>query len=244
MSLRPPLLWVPGHLCGGWLYEPQRAVFGGDLADVTLDDSIGAMAIRALAGAPDRVVVAGLSMGAMVALEMIVRAPDQIAGALLMATDPTPCRPKERVWRAELLARGPAAYTGTFTSRFFEHDAAVASRLGADVGRRAQGVPQDVLAGQVRALETRPDLMARIRAVSYSAPVQVIAGGADRICPVRLNRPIATAFPDARLEILPEAGHLLTLERPAEVTARLSELLARVVAHEARRRSEGQDEDS
>jgi len=48
-----PIVWIPGHLCGPWLYAPQLAVFGGErqniIADTLQDDSLGAMAERLFA---------------------------------------------------------------------------------------------------------------------------------------------------------------------------------------------------
>ncbi len=108
-----PVIWIPGHLCGPWLYAPQLAVFGGEcetiLADTLSDDSLGAMAGRLLADAPERFVLAGLSMGAMVAMEVMARAPERVAGAVLMDTDPSRARAKEMQWRSGLLRRAECA---------------------------------------------------------------------------------------------------------------------------------------
>jgi pimeloyl-ACP methyl ester carboxylesterase len=91
-----PIIWIPGHLCGPWLYAPQLADFGGEretiMADTAHDDSLGVMAERQLAGAPERFVVAGLSMGGMVAMEVIARAPERVAGAVIMDADPSRAR--------------------------------------------------------------------------------------------------------------------------------------------------------
>ena len=89
---------VPGHLCDASLYAPQRAALAGHevvLADTRSDDTIGAMADRLLESAPERFVVAGLSMGGMVAMEVMARAPGRLLGACLMDTDPTAARPRE-----------------------------------------------------------------------------------------------------------------------------------------------------
>ena len=98
-----PIIWIPGHLCGAWLYAPQFAVFGGGretiMADTHSDDSLGDMAERLLAGAPERFVLAGLSMGGMVAMEVLARAPERVAGAVLLDTDPTRARDRGCVAR-------------------------------------------------------------------------------------------------------------------------------------------------
>ena len=94
-----PVIWIPAQLGGPWLYAPQLAVFAGEreaiLADTLNDDDLGAMAERLLAQAPSRFVLAGLSMGAMVAMEVLAQAPQRVAGAALIDTDPTRAREKE-----------------------------------------------------------------------------------------------------------------------------------------------------
>ncbi|MCL5777120.1 alpha/beta hydrolase [Limibaculum sp. FT325] len=231
-----PIVWVPGHLCGAWLYAPQLARFGSEhptvIADTTRDDDIGAMAVRLLDAAPARFIVVGLSMGGMVAMEAMARAPERVAGAVLMDTDPTPARPKERDWRASLLAearrKGIAAYVDRFVPGFFAHDAEVAARLGPLVRAMALETPPEVVRAQARALDRRRDMLGPI--AGFGAPVEVIVGGADRICPPRLHPPIAEACAAAVLTELPGIGHIATLEAPDAVNARIADLLARVAA--------------
>ncbi|MEU6643678.1 alpha/beta fold hydrolase [Saccharomonospora sp. NPDC046836] len=53
----------------------------------------------------------------------------------------------------------------------------------------------------------------------------VLAGEADRLCPVRHAEAIASELPGARLVLYPGAGHMLPQERAAEVAARLGALV-------------------
>ena len=98
-----PIIWVPGHLCGAWLYAPQLAVFGGErqmiVADTNSDDNLGDMAERLLAAAPERFVLAGLSMGGIVAMEVLARAPERVAGCGIRRPRVIPPR-RSRVVRA------------------------------------------------------------------------------------------------------------------------------------------------
>lgn len=52
-------------------------------------------------------------------------------------------------------------------------------------------------------------LVARIR-----APTLVLAGGADQLTPPELGRELCRAIPNAQLMEVPNAGHMLVLERP------------------------------
>jgi pimeloyl-ACP methyl ester carboxylesterase len=216
-------------MCAAWLYAPQLAVFGGArrtvIADVTQDDDLGAMAGRLLAEAPPRFVLAGLSLGGMVAMEVLARAPERVAGAALMDTDPTRARATEIEWRAGLLASGIDHYIDTFVPLFFRHDLAVAERLGLLVRQMMGQAPEPVVRAQARALDRRRDMAGLI--AGYAGPVEVIVGAEDRVCPPRLHRPLAEALPGAVLTELPHCGHLATLEAPEAVNARIAALLER-----------------
>lgn len=67
MPDRTPLVFLPGLLCDDRLWRDQAAALADiaepAIADLTLDDSLAAMAARVLAGAPERFALAALSMG-------------------------------------------------------------------------------------------------------------------------------------------------------------------------------------
>jgi pimeloyl-ACP methyl ester carboxylesterase len=55
------------------------------------------------------------------------------------------------------------------------------------------------------------------------APTLVITGDADRLVPPRNSEVLAAAIPDARLLVLPGAGHVFPLEREEETVRALTE---------------------
>jgi pimeloyl-ACP methyl ester carboxylesterase len=59
-------------------------------------------------------------------------------------------------------------------------------------------------------------------------PAVVLAGAADRLCPVPHARRIARGLPDARFVVYPQAGHMLPNERCDDVADRIAELITRV----------------
>ncbi len=223
------IVLVPGHLCDAALYAPQFAGLAEHdvrLADTTADDTVGAMADRLLGQAPERFVVAGLSMGGMVAMEVMARAPDRLLGACLMDTDPTSAREREIEWRNELLDRSLGEYVETFVGRFYLHDPQVAARLGPETRAAMLRTPEPVARAQARSLDTRRDMLPLI--AGFAGPVEILVGAEDRVCPPKLHAPIAAALPAAELTEIPGCGHIATLERPSEVNARLAALLARL----------------
>ncbi len=227
-----PIVFVPGHLCGRWLYDPQISALADRdtiVADTFNDDSCGAMAKRLLAAVPDRFVLAGLSMGGMVAMEVMARAPGRIAGAILMGTDPTAAREKEIIWRNGLLDQGMDRYVGAFVDRFYLHSAATADRLGPATRTQMAATPEPVARAQARALDNRRMMVSLIE--GYGGPVTVIVGADDKVCPPVVHEGLRGALPQARMVEIPGCGHIATLERPEAVNAELSALIEAAERH-------------
>jgi len=59
-------------------------------------------------------------------------------------------------------------------------------------------------------------------------PSLVVAGREDRLTPVGVSRSLAARLPDARLEVVDDAGHCAMLERPESFNEFLDEYLAEV----------------
>jgi pimeloyl-ACP methyl ester carboxylesterase len=60
---------------------------------------------------------------------------------------------------------------------------------------------------------------------TIGCPVLVISGDRD-YTPVAAKEPYVAALPDARLVVVPDAGHACTIERPAEVNGIIRDFLA------------------
>ncbi len=56
-------------------------------------------------------------------------------------------------------------------------------------------------------------------------PALIICGERDRMTPLRHSQFLASRLAKARLEIIPGAGHMVMLEKPAEVASRLRQFL-------------------
>ena len=95
----PNLLLLPGLLCDERLWRDQVAALGGAVAclvaDTTLDDNLAAMAARALAAAPQRFALAGLSMGGYLAFEILRQAPGRVTRLALLDTSARPDTPEQ-----------------------------------------------------------------------------------------------------------------------------------------------------
>jgi len=86
------LILVPGMMCDARLWSAQGNALQAhcrslSVADVSLHDSISAMAAHILQHAPDRFAVAGLSMGGFVVFELWRQAPRRITRLALLDTN-------------------------------------------------------------------------------------------------------------------------------------------------------------
>jgi len=79
-------------MCDARLFAPQIAAFSADRAvlvpPLTGANTIAGMAYSVLQCAPPQFALAGLSMGGIVAMEIMRRAPERVTHLALMATNP------------------------------------------------------------------------------------------------------------------------------------------------------------
>jgi pimeloyl-ACP methyl ester carboxylesterase len=68
--------------------------------------------------------------------------------------------------------------------------------------------------------DSRPDLAA------IDCPTLVLVGEADQLTPPERAQEIAAGIRGARLTVIPDSGHMSTLEQPERVNAALQEWLA------------------
>lgn len=175
-----------------------------------------------------RAVWVGLSMGAAVALEAALRAPEAVRG-LVLASLPAGRGAGGITGRARELADAIEREGLDAAGARFVWGASSGLSAG-DAGLVRQGFLEHPPHGLVHTL--RGFLAAwpppRERAVELArlrAPLLAIAGSLDAPS-VAASRELAAALPRARVEIVEGAGHLVNLARPAEFNALLESFLA------------------
>ena len=78
--------------------------------------------------------------------------------------------------------------------------------------------PEETLGGDVAAARVM-DLEEAARRLHL--PALIVCGSLDRLTPPALSAQLHALIPGARLDIIEGAGHMLPLERPAELNARI-----------------------
>jgi pimeloyl-ACP methyl ester carboxylesterase len=202
---------------------------------------------------PEPVVLVGHSMGGMTIMALAQQQPElfgtKVVGVCLISTAahlpdaaawlPVPLRPVGR-WaapavlrgsasgrRAELTEwiRGAAGDLAFLSTRFIAFgDAGVSPAVVDFLERIIRATPIDVIADFYGALLEHDKR--RALATIGKVPTVVIAGAQDRLIPAKQTAALAAAIPGAFLVTVPEAGHVLPLERPEVVTEEISDLVA------------------
>jgi pimeloyl-ACP methyl ester carboxylesterase len=222
------IILLPGLACDAALFGDQIPALAArhrvQVSGVhTQGSTLPAMAAALLAARPGRHVLVGSSMGGMLALEVHRQAPARVQGIALLGTTAradTPAMVALRRQACEHFAAGrmEEVLRANVLFAFHPHGARNATLVAGYLAmiRRAGA---DQLIQQNRAVMARADRRAHLRHVT--CPALVACGEADRLTPAEHARELAAGIPAARLEIVPGAGHLLTLEQPARVNALL-----------------------
>ena len=225
-----PLVLLSGMMCDGRLYGPQIAAFGArtlHLAPLVGADSVQALAAQILTHAPPRFALAGLSMGGIVAMEVIAQAPDRVARLALLDTNPRAELPEVQARRdpqiAKVAAGGLAEVMRDEMKPNYLTDGPNRAAILDLCMDMALSLGPQVFADQSRALKNRPDQQDALRRVQV--PTLVLCGRDDALCPVERHELMHRLIPNATLHIIEKAGHLPTLEQPEKTTAALARWL-------------------
>jgi pimeloyl-ACP methyl ester carboxylesterase len=185
--------------------------------------TMAALAAIALAEAPPRFALAGLSMGGILAMEMLAQAPDRVERLALLDTNPRAEAPEVQARRESQIAR---ALAGGLASVM--RDEMKPNYLAKGPGKEAVldlcmamalDLGPEVFARQSRALRDRADRQAVLAA--FKGPALVLMGAEDRLCPRDRHDLMHALMPQSRLVIIEGAAHLPPLEKPVETAAAL-----------------------
>nr|WP_302479165.1 alpha/beta fold hydrolase [Ruegeria arenilitoris] len=225
------MVLLPGLMCDARVFAPQVAHFSRQravtVAPVSLGERIEEIASGLLDQLPHRFALAGLSMGGVVALELVRRAPDRVSRLCLMSTDAQADTPQIAAAREEHLVGAKAGRLEDVMRRILGSDSLAPGPRRVpilnDVISMALDLGADVFERQIRALQRRPDQQGALRMIK--TPTLVVCGAHDRLTPARKHAFMADLIPGAELKVIDDAGHLPTLETPQAVNEALENWL-------------------
>jgi pimeloyl-ACP methyl ester carboxylesterase len=221
------VILLPGLLCDERLWTAQIEALS-DIAHVTvarLDaaDSVTAMAEAVLERAPfPAFMLAGLSMGGYVALEIMRQQPKRVLGLALLSTSARPDTPEATDGRKALMKQSKEDFPGVIAQLLPKllHESRLDDPvLPATVAAMAKELGPEVFRQQQAAIIGRPDSRPGLHEIT--CPTLVVCGRDDKITPVEVHAEMAERIPGAHLAVIEHCGHLATLEQPEQVSQQL-----------------------
>jgi pimeloyl-ACP methyl ester carboxylesterase len=176
-----------------------------------------------------RVVLGGLSMGGYAAFAVHRITPERVRGLILADTKSTGDTATAREGREAMLRvvdeQGSAGVADEMLPKLLGGTTRrVRPSIEARVRALIEANSAEGLRRAIIRLRDRPDSSPQLPRIGV--PILVIVGEEDAVTPIEDARAIIAGAPDARLAILPEAGHLSNLENPASFNAALRPWLA------------------
>ncbi len=215
-----PLVLLPGMMCDSRLFAPQIKQLSSEREIHTFplasEDTVEALAANLLEQAPSVFALAGLSMGGIVAMEVIRQAPERVTRLALLDTNPLAEAPDRATAREPQIA---AVNNGKLHEVMRDE---MKPHYLCDGPRRQQILdlcmemaltlgPQ-VFTSQSRALQTRADQTSTLAQVAV--PTLILCGEHDALCPVERHEMMHELVAGSTLVVISDAGHLPTLEQP------------------------------
>lgn len=226
-----PVVLIPGLLCTPRLYLEQIPALWQTgpvtIADHTRDDSMSGIARRILSLAPPRFALVGLSMGGYVAFEILRQAGDRVAQLALLDTTARPDLPAQTEQRERQIEMAQNGRFSGIAELLFPRFVAATRHgdrvLQSLVRRMAEDTGAEAFVRQQTAIMNRVDSRPGLGAIA--CPTLVIVGEQDVLTPPDRAAEMAAAIPNARQIVVPDCGHLSTLEQPEAVTRALAGFL-------------------
>ena len=207
------------------LIMPDQRGFGGSRSagspasiEQLADDAV---AILDALHVDEPAIVCGCSMGGYVAQHVAIRHPARVRSLVLVDTKLEADTPDARAARVDLAAKvqrlGPEVVAAVMVPRLLATDPEVGGpprrgEIEALLHTMILEQPVSTIVAALAALATRPDMTEAMRACCV--PTLLVVGADDQITPPECLARAEEIIPEARLLIVPHAGHMTPLETP------------------------------
>lgn len=229
---QPSLILIPGLLSDNVVWEHAIDHFSKTMqvfiADHTTQDSLTDMAVDALALTDGPLMVAGHSLGARVALEMLRQAPERIDRVAFLDARTDAIQDGEQDMRQKMINlgfnEGLEAVTDSWLPPMVNsarhNDAKLMGALRDMISRMSP----ELLERQLLSLMNRADVELVISAIT--CPTLIGVGRQDGFSTIAMHEELAGKIPHSKLVIYEDTGHFAPIESPELVTASLVDWIA------------------
>lgn len=195
--------------------------------------TLDALVDTLLADLPASVTLCGWSLGALLALHAAQRHPDKVERLILLGATPSFVQradwphgmtPQALAEFTEAVDRDAATALKRFIALFNQNDVN-SRRIGRDLTAALAMAPRPSTATLVAGLALLRDTDLREQVPTIRQPTLLLHGAHDPLMPLAAAEWLAATLPQARLEILPDAGHAPFLSDAARCAALVTEFL-------------------
>ena len=219
--MRYPLVFIPGMMCDSRLFQPQINEFSRQYVvcatPASSSNSIENISFEILRYLPTKFVLIGLSMGGILAMEIIRKVPERVMKIVLMDTNyksETSEIKSRRLPQIQLVNEGllEDVMCQQIKNNYLRKDKQNQEIFDLCLSM-ATGLGKEIFINQSKALATRKDYKFTLK--NIKVPSLIICGEYDRLCPIKVHMEMESLIENSTLEIIPDAAHLPTLEQPA-----------------------------
>jgi pimeloyl-ACP methyl ester carboxylesterase len=227
------------HGAGGmhlhWPYNLRRInnhrVYAPDLPGHGKSDGLGEQSIEKYAAtiakwmdklSLKKAIIVGHSMGGAIAQQFTLSFPEKVAGLVLVGTGA-----KLQVSQDLLLKLSTPATTPTAIENIIKWSYApgMDKKLLEKMQEQLSEVRSAVLYGDYLACNNF-DLTDHINTIKV--PTLIICGEMDKMTPIYLSQQLQSLIPNTRLQLIPDAGHMVMLEKPDAVAMAVQEFMQEI----------------
>ena len=219
--MRYPLVFIPGMMCDSRLFQPQINEFSKQymvcVTPACSSNSIESISFEILRYLPTKFVLIGLSMGGILAMEIIRKVPERVMKIVLMDTNyksETSEIKSRRLPQIQLVNEGllEEVMCQQIKNNYLRKDKQNQEIFDLCLSM-ANGLGKEIFINQSTALANRKDYKSTLKNIKI--PSLIICGEYDRLCPIKVHMEMESLIENSTLEIIPDAAHLPTLEQPA-----------------------------
>jgi 3-oxoadipate enol-lactonase len=174
------------------------------------------------------VVLAGLSMGGYISFAFYRSYPEMVKGMILAATRATADSIDTKVSREEAAAIALESGSDTIIEKQLPKMLApITLETKPQIVEHAREIMSDIsvqaIVADLRGMLNRQDSTPLLK--NIACPVLVIQGAEDQLIPMQEFDLMKNEIGNARSQIIPEAGHLLNLEKPEQFNEAVREFI-------------------